>query len=366
MHEFRAFRFAVKAVRAVAFMGAVALAGAGSSSFAGNATLEIVVVPVPNEVSLTRPSADQSQASTAYAAYRIDVTNKTGNTLNAVVFSSLASSNGTPVQFTEYVSQVGTCVGSGINLSCSIGQMKAGDSASVVAVFKAPTSGTSITFTTNATFSTQGSSSSTPALISYSPAPSGTVVTTLVDAASDPMVNAEALTYVPSTGTAVCTGANCIPAGTNPGTVTLKVPKTPAGNGTASLAFGLASSTNPVCSGYQCNEATVTAPGLYDNLTIVLRRNAAFIASGAKIEKSKVWYIFDNGTKVEITNNYCAKNPSTGASLPPVAPTGVDPATVSPCIAGLTAYAKNYKANPALSGVFEWVIYSLHNGRFDM
>ena len=346
----------------------------GTAANAASGDLLITTTALPPAVSLTRlaiPGNKGSAYSSSYAAYQVTVTNQGGNTINQVVFGVTATVldttntqvTGDPVGAT-YVPQApssSACTGNadGSSVSCTLGHMAAFQSNTFVLVFTAPTAGAKISLATTATYSESISPGAPPSTITVT---DPTVYTALVDPSNDTQVNAEVMSYVPSFGTGVCTGVYCIPSGTNPGTAGIFVPSTPLG-GVATIGFATDPNNLSCAGGFPCNVSTVTAPGLFSNLQVTLRRNPAFIAPGQKIAKTPVTYTFDNGTTVDISTNFCTGY-STNNPVPPVA--GTDPASTVPCIAKEFAYPNNYKPNPALSGVFEWVIYSLHNGKFSM
>ncbi len=160
------------------------------------------------------------------------------------------------------------------------------------------------------------------------------------------------------TGTSGCVAENGCPAtGADTWTTTVKVP--------SSATAEVAEVVSPVTCApdlLTCSTSTLSIPGTFANLVIILRRDVSTIAKKAKISSARIYY--DNPT-----------TPAVGVSYPLEVPSctdttyGVLPKTGIPCIDVRTAYPKkSAPPKPPVPAGFEsdweFVIKALDNGRY--
>jgi len=370
---------------------ALALALA-STVFAGGAraadpNVVITVTPIPATVNL------RVGASTTQAAYRVDILNNSTNVLNNVGFA--ASTRIDPAASpagTNYVednsAQCGLAAGSQTRITCNFGQLRGArqggqNSAGFVVVFEAPSTGTKLFLDWTVTYqegATDNNGNSSPSNDSQA----GSAVTTLVTSAA---VDDKKLRsyFAASTGALLftSTGVPSGPPSPDGWTTTVKIPTGLADEAQIVEDNNGGSSCGPVLP--LCLRSAVSVPGSFVDVTpgdpnigfliITLRRDASTIPNGAKIDLAPLLYepgsldangvfqpSFPPNSGFPVTLKLCSALSGGAPSLPPA---GTPPALAAQqkrCIKTFQAYPKN-KAPAGLEGDWEWVIWSIENGR---
>ena len=343
---------AYMAVARSALLAAGFVLGGGGSALAANANVQVTVAAKPLEVSVKR------EGLVTYAAYLVTVQSKTTNVINQAVFTASTSvAGGASGDTSGYVQAVPTasCQSTApTSIQCNIGQLRGvsdpvGSQATFVVIFKAPGSGTRIDLNWSFTYSNGGSPTSTPSNIDSF---GGTTSTTLTTASS-----AQQLTgftsYFPTLGGTFFTAfpqtnaVGGVATATAAWTTTVQIPNQVTPNTvTVAQAIALESCSSDVT---VCNQSDITIPNQsFNGLTIILRRDASTIKSGAKISNAVVFYQHTAATPKLQLHSCALGGPTSGV----------------PCIASSTAYTKKNAPTPDFVGDWEFVIFAVDNGRF--
>ncbi len=333
------------------------VAGAGPAWAANASDLAVNMTATPSDsVSVSR------QNLTAYIAYRVTLQNTGGNTINQVMLTGTAASDGTTAaSFKSVVVNAGiapTCGPTGaLAISCSVGQMKANDSSDFFLLFQTPTDGSALTFTLSTTFSEGNSPNTPPASITE---PTIVAIVTLVTQTS-PDINAHVKTVLPPAGGTFFTGPNGVVSSTNPFASIVGLPS--VANLVTNNSIDLAQVPSFTCSGsYVCyglsstinvDDAKTGNKVFYDQvapgqvITIVLRQDISSLSTKKPIPK-----VGD----VEIFYNPNPLFPGDVGTLVPACATGL-PAEDQPCVSGRFDYTKGNK------GYYEYWIQAVDNGQ---
>jgi hypothetical protein len=371
--------------RLVRCLGATALAaaawlGVGATALAANANFTVTVAPINADVSVGRSGL------TTYDAFRVTLTNMSGNTTNAIVFGGstnvtgdLTATGGDANAVASYVESdpLGTCSGSGTTVQCNIGQMKNGVTKSFVVIFAAPALADADHWATDAKIDfnwsfdySSGNSSGTPTSLicnsqPASPPPcTGTNSTNLITTATDAILSSF-VTYIPSFGGTFFTGNGASALPSNPGltnpllpTALLKL-KVPGAEKLSTaqvqqnvVAGGLTSATTTTIT------SIIKVPNndqpFSQFITIFLQRDASTHANGAKIADAVVLYSH--------TDDLSNLNP-----VPPC-PANGDPSGFTPPVCEMLSLRTEFtkKTAPTPDDVGDWlfVIHALENGGF--
>lgn len=329
-----------------------------SGALAGAGTTATVLTPLSANVTydeVLRPTQ---------LGYEVRISNAGGNTINAVRFIADLSATLGQVQRDEAATVEGlpasACVLTATHVECQLGQLQAGESAPVFAIFfrapQVPASGAGapdqavLAGITYFAEQTNGGPNSPPNS-SEVWAPSRVQLGT---SSADTIRSA-----LPRGG-----GTFDTAAGADPIFTAIKAP----GGFAVALAGGgfttyssaeireqaLTLQTDPNCSNFiVCYQSSITIPGatFTPYLSITLRVAAANIKRGTKIASVLIDYVADDGTVY----------PAIGDCASPTTPNsnGV------PCIAERKQY-KNNTGTPALDGAFEWLLLNRGNGSYKL
>ena len=352
----------------------------------------ITVTPLPATVNL------RVLGSTTQAAYKVEIVNRSTNVLNKVRFqaSTRIDPAATPAG-TRYVedtsAQCSLAAGSQTLLSCDFGQLRGASqagtsSASFVVVFEAPSTGQRLYLDWKATYQeggTDNNGNSSPSDDSQSSDDPGKSVFTALATSAQSSDKALRSYFAASTGALLftSTGVPSGPPSTDGWTTTVRIP-----TGAAGEAHIVEDSDPASCSPVipSCVRSAISAPGRFiDNtpqdgtvgfLVVTLRRDASTIPTGAQIAKAPLLYepgtiaangvfqpSFPGNAAFPVPLKLCA-DIGGAPSLP--RPEDSTPALAEQrkrCIKSFQAYPKNAKAPPGLAGDWEWVIWSIENGR---
>ena len=355
-----------------------ALMFASSSAFAAAATnLSVAASPVPSEVSVSRGTT-----LTTYTAYTVSIKNTGNSTANKVVYeaSAQALSNAVPVipetgdvptqsAAPAVESTNSSCKVAAGKFTCSLGQMAKNDTRTFLVIFEAPQAfdGTTTPGTPNKQLklksvlsfcSNTTCGSTNNAVVVVDPA-----YTKLITA-DDPAIASGVKSVIPSFGGSFFTGGVAAATPTDPWKTTVVVPSLTASNPpqsfvTTSIEETTTLDTRVSCTSGQCWDTNLLIPDLHfpkssgAKLTITLLKDASIVGSGT-IKNATVWYI-DSSNDIRALDS-CT---DTGGPSPGV-----------PCIASRKEYAKTGTAkNPVpegFAGDWEFVIYALDNGRYEI
>ena len=301
-------------------------------------------------------SVPGAQPLVTYVGYTVSGSNDGGNTINNLLFTG-----GTTVtdgaELAVFDSAEGaSCVTTNVAktaISCTIGQLSAGNAFPTFAVFfKAPAkvvngvadaAGADFINFSGKTFYADGSPTPGNSILDWTP------TTTLLGTSNPSVIKST----VPKAGGFFYTGEGGVATPTDPLTTTVKVPSR-ATYTTAEVSestIPVSCSPNPAF----CFATELTIPGLdFAYLEITLRRDASTIVKGAKIEDAKLFYSSD-------------PLPALGTPIGPCNVDGTIPDGDRRCIAGRTAYTKKYVTDNGLSADFigDWgfVVHAHENGR---
>ena len=368
------------AARAMRWLGSAtffaALMAGSNGALAANANFVVTVTPVAASVSSPASVSLGRNGLTTYAAYRVSITNSSGNTNNGIRFtgSTVVSGDSTAgldagalAPYVETIPKT-ACTGSGSTVQCDFSQMQAGANNSFVLIFAAPAltaavqwANAAINFNWSFDYSS-GNSSGTPSSILCngvqiaSPPCTGSALTGLITSSGDAIL-AGFVTYIPSFGGTFFTGNGASvlpPTGTDllP-TAALKITVPTGQNLTTALADltvvlgGLTGDTTTTNTGVIQVPNNQQLFGTY--ATIELRRDASTIANGAKIANATVLYSHDDGgTPTTLPN--CPANGDPSSFIPPV------------CLFSKTEFTKKTAPTPADVGDWLFVLHALENG----
>ena len=349
----------------------VVLFAAADIAHAGAGTLIVDVKPLSTNVTYSDNPATTSNPLVTFVGYAVTVKNDGGNTINNIRFVGKATADG-PNEIAVYApSSVGpsctTTTAEQNEISCSLGQLKAGVPFPTFAVFfKAPVkggSGTDFLQFSGTLFYAEGS-----------PTPVNSTKPWVTDPVELGTTNPEKVkSGVRKEGGAIFTGSGIPIAGDNFAT-SLNVPGLPAANsfGFAELAESVPDALNICPSNVAClnfvdvavkdkeggakitfTPTVVTDPLAQYLVVKLLRDSTAFQGS---INSANVYYVS------EVT-------PGSNAGYGPIPPcaNGADPLGGQPrCVFSRRVLKKNdpeVKANPQLAGDALIIILETENGR---
>jgi hypothetical protein len=342
--------------------------GSVSAAWAGAGEVTAVVTPLSTNVSFTESATDPN-----FIVYAVSVTNEVGNTINNIVFTGatqvLDSSTVPPTptaRTATFDSATGAiCTTTNSNktaISCSIGQLKAGESTSFYVTFAAPASlaGAIQTSFSGITFYAEGTgglANSVPQNSTRSWSADAVALGTLSPnniKSGLPQVNRTLKFF---------TAPNPVDAELNDQiTTTVSVAGTAPITSTLTIQEEARLLTDVNCLAqdnfYRCYNSTLTIPGfVYPSgsgkyLGITLRIDPAAIKPGFKTSKVRIKYD-DNPVPA------CQVTSPSGASIITYA--------VLPCYAGITYY-KNWTRNSswpqAWEGSLDVFLVNDKNGRW--
>lgn len=334
------------AARALAALGLTWVAFA-STAWAASPAVEIVVTPVPRVVTRSRP--DAVPALPTRAAYEITITNRSNNVVNEVRFAASTTVQGAATT-APYAESIGlACAGTTATAtSCSIGKLLGkGDRSSFVLVFNAPTAGSSITLNWTASYG-EGPKDSTGA--SHRDTQTGNVLTPL----GTPTAT-EVKSYVSTSGGTLFTGQTGVATFLDPWTTTVQVPSFARAEVVETLNPQSCSADYKVCV-----TSTLTIPGSFAYLTIILRRDASTIQPGANIANAVLRY--EPGA-TDASGNFVPSGPPVDIQSCDLLPDRVPNATTKRCLDYRKLY--DFTNSPTFEWKFDWEfgLRALENGR---
>ncbi|WP_298830400.1 hypothetical protein [uncultured Piscinibacter sp.] len=326
-------------------------------AFAGAGLLTTVVTPLSPSVtySILATTTPARPALDTYIGYTVSVANVEGNTINNISFTgkTVVTDPDEQAVFSSAEGITCTTAAGGTEISCAIGQLKAGEAFPTFAVFfKAPVKDAAsplpdgtpdqVTFSGITYYAeTTGGPTSPPdnsvAEWTTGAVTLGTFNPTLVKSA------------VQKGGGNLYTGSGGVTSPADPFATTVDVPA-----GTTFTTAEILESPDAVnCTNNfsACFRSDITIPGTFSPyLSIVLRQDASTILKGTKIDSVLIQYTGTDGTVIV---GDCA-SPTT-------------PRTDGlPCIAKRTYYRN--KTVPGwtadLDGDFEWTLINLWNGSY--
>lgn len=325
----------------------LALAGLGAPAWAASPDVVISVVPVPAVVTYSRPTATPPLVTRA--AYEVTITNRSNNTLNEVRFEAATTVQGA-AQAAPFIEAIGfACAASSATATrCSIGTLRGkGDRRSFVLLFAAPTAGSAVVLNWVANYS-EGRKDSPGA--SHGDTQTGAATTPL----GTPIVT-EVRSYIPTTGGSVYTGQTGVATFADPFTTTVQVPSW------AKAEVLEAQSAQSCSAAYTlCATSTLTIPGSFAYLTIILRRDASTIVSGANIANAVLRY--EPGSN-DASGNFVPSGPPVDIISCDLLPDRLPNAANKRCL----DYRRRYDLtnSPTIDWKFDWEfgLRALENGR---
>jgi hypothetical protein len=339
-------------LRACAAVALSALMAAPLTALAGAGSLTTVVTPLSPSVTYSTAAAPGVAALDTYVGYTVSVSNPSGNTINNVRFTGTAQATDTDEQVSYGSAEGRSCTATGARIECVIGQVRAGESVPVFAVFfKAPVrdsvsplpDGTDQVLFSGTSYYAEGTGG--PNSVPQNSTTGWTAGAVGLGTFNPTLVKSA----VQRSGGKLFTGSGGVASSTDPFATTVTVPAgatfTTAEISEAPDSVGCGNNFNA------CFRADVTIPGSFSPyLTIVLRQDASTILKSTKIESVLIEYTGSTGTQFI---GLCA-NATTPRS------DGI------PCIAGRIYYKTSRTPGwtPALDGDFEWTLINLGNGSY--
>lgn len=357
--------------------------GATTSAFAANADIEVKVTAVPQSVSVKRVGL------TTYAAYRVCVQSKTTNVINAAVFTATTnitaptvSGDSAPYEEavanagiatacegdTDFVEVPSTSPGAAANcavdtttggIRCPIGRLSGiasntGSKSAFVVIFKAPASGNPLTLNWKFTYSTTGSAGSHSSNVqSFGDFADTALTTTTDDAKRDGFIS-----YFPTFGgTFFTAAAQANAAGAVGGVATIATPWTstvviPGGNTPNTITVTQPDALQSCAANVlKCFQTDLKIPDqqFASEFSVILRRDASTIKSGAKIATGVISYThIIGGTLIPLNDCAITAGPHPGV----------------PCIQTRTEYTRKNAPTPDFIGDWEFIIRAVDNGSF--
>ena len=319
----------------------------------------------------SQPDPEVSVSRSGLAAnivYRIFIQNTGGNTVNQVVFTG-NSDVGAYSAFVNIGAANPNCTAASSpvdltvqSVTCQVGQLKAGDSREFFLLFQTPTTGTSITFTGNTTFSEGNSPNTPPANFTDTIGPKTTALIT----STAQQINKNVKTVLPPTGGSFFTGPNGAVSSTNQWSTIVALPTT---TGAVTNNQILLPSDPPVsftcsfanpgyfCYGLQSNIGVLLAVDNTKNLflpdgdssfiEIKLRQDGSSLAAKKPIPAIGSIKIFYNPGGAQ----------DAGTEVPSC--TASPPTAFHPCVFQRN---DNFKGN---KGFYEFVIHAKDNGQYN-
>jgi hypothetical protein len=341
-------------------------------AFANGQDAQVTVTAVPATATLSRGAAQAG-----YAAYLIQVKNVSDDTLKILKITGNTSVTPAPPATTAGTADFVRKVGQGTDVSCVttsgptaiectiVPLLPPYQSISFVVLFKTPTSGASIKFSTKTLYAEyehhepyfDDIESIYKSAVTALAAPSATQLES----------------YVPDTGATLSTGAtgDAVPTATDPWTTTIAVP----GNNGTTLSVSEAIDPNSCGPGVlTCNVSAIALPGSFTTpvLIITLRRDVSTIGSATTYYSSRHYYKPPEPNIKNAVIEY--KHVPTGTFVPvqncardyygqPIVTPGL-PGPGVPCIAKRKAYPKKSPTPIDLRGDWEFEIWAVDNGQY--
>lgn len=342
---------------------ALSLSGILAPVQAADPDVTATVLPVPDFVTLSRPTAVPS-ALTYYAAYEVKIINNSTNVLNnvrLVAHSVVVGALDEPLPnlsapFVPDTLLSPNCVtvsapaGAPANargIACSLGQLRGGGGAASTSaftvIFEAPAAGATVKLVWTAYFGEGGTDTPGASHVDFR---SGTALTTL----GTPQ-NESVKSFVRSGGGALFTGADGVARPGDTWTTRVVIPSSAKAEVVENTVL------TPLAPNlYDLSSSTLTIPGQFpDKLKIYLRRDASTILKGAKIDNAIIYY--DRLAAGPIAYPY-AVLPCSDTSLGSLPKPGI------PCINSRTAYTKRTAPTPEWEGDWQFEIWALDNGKY--
>lgn len=353
---------------AAALVAGAGLLVAATPAVAGAGIVTTTVTALAPNVSY---STGGTKPLVTYIGYLVTVGSDASNTntINNVAFTGAASAIDAAEKPTFFSADGATCTTTNADqtaISCSIGQLRAGQTFPTFAVFfKAPVrvvNGAADNPNEDAakfsgiTYYAEGTGGPT------SPPQNSTVLWTAADVLLGTPSPVNVKSSVPKSGGNFFTGSGVTTAADQFAT-SVTVPAAATYTAEASIAeatftTGLSGGLTPTtltCANFTpCYQAAVTVPGSFAYLTVILRQDASTINPGVKIGSVNIWYD-GSDTVADSYHGYLGMCPS---------PT--TPLSDRPCIAASKYYKKlqDTGGNADLLGDFEWTIITNKNGGF--
>ncbi len=350
---------------AALLVAASSLAGA-STAIAGAGIVNTSVTPLAPNVSYSVAGA---RPMLAYIGYLVTVSSDPANTntINNVVFTGTASATDA-AEKPEFLSAEGaSCTTTNADrtaISCSLGQLRAGQTYPAFAVFfKSPVKvvngtadapGTDFALFSGITYYAEGTGGLENSIPQNSTTAWNAAIVTLGTTSPTTIKSS-----VPRSGGNFFTGSG-ISTGDDPFATSVTVPAATTFTAQATIAENtfttvVSGSTTLACSSFSpCYQSKVTLPGAFSFLQIVLRQDASTINPGVKIGNVLIWYEGSGGAG-DSYRGYIG-----------LCPTPTTPVAGQPCIASFKHY-KNRSVpgwTTALDGDFEWTIIANENGGY--
>lgn len=325
------------------------LASACTWAAAQSTTTKTKVVPLPAEVSLSRPASLGAEALSTYAAYAVTLSNSSPNSIDRPRFTGTISAG-------AYHSVIGAecpdaVAGVSTTITCNLGKLgTGGGSATFYVVFTTPTSGSAMTLTWQSYNASGPDSTATE---------SGTTSTALYGGDGTNSALQAAKSFLPGVGSnfSFFTGGGTSATASDPFVTRVLVPVGVAAGTTLSIVEDDNGSNSCFSDRLTCFGSTITIPNLFygpDNeLTIVLMRDAATIKPGAKVQTAVVEYTKDGASTIALRNCGLQKDSTVVVPLPGV-----------PCIDSRVEYKKSDAPTPDDIGDWRFIIRAKDNGRY--
>jgi hypothetical protein len=328
-------------------LAAVFVLAAGGSAFAqADPGISAEVTPVPGQVTLNRAAGTGSLALDSYASFFVPLRNDGGSTLNLVFFNATVSSDQQAVVVDSVIGlPAGSCSGVGTaTIACSIGSMAKNTGKDFYVVVRAPQQGSSIVMNyLSGGDEGNGGGNGCCNL-------AGSATTGLRDPATDPLARERTTSFVrPGIEQSYFTGTGTAATATDPWLTFVTVPA--SSQQITTLEIVETSSNVPLASNLFSREvSSLTIPGTFASLRIILRRDSSTIASSAKIASARIYY-------------YGGTDPGAlGTEL--FACTAAGPAPGVPCIASRVEFSKKTAPTPAWERDWQFEILAIDNGRY--
>ena len=349
------------------------LAGAGmlASSTPALAGAGIVTTTVTALAPNVSYSTSGTKPLVTYIGYLVTIGSDPSNTntINNVAFTGAASATDGAEKPTFFSADGATCTTTNADLtaiSCSIGQLRAGQTYPTFAVFfKAPVkvvNGVADNPTEDAarfsgiTYYAEGTGGV------QSPPQNSTVLWSAADVLLGTPSPVNVKSSVPKSGGSFFTGSG-VTTPSDQFATSVTVPAAATYTAEASIdettfTTGLSGGTSPTtltCANFTpCYQSAVTVPGTFAYLTVILRQDASTINAGVKIGSVNIWYDGSDALG-DSYHGYLGMCPSPTSTL-----------SDRPCIASSKYYKNKGVAGwtPELDGDFEWTINTNKNGGF--
>lgn len=343
--------------------GLIVGAGMFVASMAAVAGAGIVTTTVTAMAPNVTYSVGGTKPLVTYIGYTVTVGSDSSNTntINNIVFTGTASATDAAELPTFDSVDGASCTTTNASqtaISCTIGQLRAGQAYPTFAVFfKAPQKavngaaddpGTDFAKFSGTTYYAEGSGG-----VPQSPPNNSTVAWSAADVTLGTSNPTTVKSSVPKSGGNFFTG-NGSSTTADPFATLVTIPAAPTYTADAQINESPFSITEGCVSFTTCYLSAVTVPGSFDYLQIVLRQDASTIPPSVKIGGVQIWY---DGSD-EVGDNF--------HGYLGMCPSPTTPLSDRPCIASSKYYKKlqDTGGNADLLGDFEWTIITKKNGGF--